>query len=137
MENLAQDLRYAVRLVGKTPGLAAAVVLSVTLGVGLNTAIFSLIDTVMLRSLPVERPEQLVLFGDDPNEEIGSTVEEGRWQSFPLPLYKYFQENDQRFRGICAFKRASTGSACFPAQPEKTRVHGLPWRIWFLATIFR
>jgi putative ABC transport system permease protein len=55
-----QDLRYAVRALRSSPGFAAVAILSIALGIGANTAIFSLIDAVMLKSLPVSHPEELL-----------------------------------------------------------------------------
>jgi predicted permease len=59
--DLAQDVRYGVRTLVKSPGLLVAAVLSMGLGIGANAAIFSLVDAVLLRALPVERPEELVV----------------------------------------------------------------------------
>ena len=60
MTNLWQDFRYAVRVLAKSPGFAAVAVLTLALGIGATTAIFSVIDALMLRSLLVRHPEQLV-----------------------------------------------------------------------------
>src|ERR1041385_7841519 len=61
IETLGSDVRYALRTLRKTPVFAAVAVLSLALGTGANTAIFSLIDSVLLQQLPVRNPEQLVL----------------------------------------------------------------------------
>lgn len=61
-ETLWKDLRYASRVLAKSPGFSAVVVLSLALGIGTHTAIFSLIDSALLKMLPVRNPEELVHF---------------------------------------------------------------------------
>src|SRR5215468_9165154 len=61
-DEMIQDLRYGVRLLLKNPGFTLVVALSLALGIGANTVVFSLLDAVLLKTLPVKEPERLVLF---------------------------------------------------------------------------
>jgi predicted permease len=90
-EKLAQDLRYAVRTLSHAPALAIVAILSLALGIGANTAIFSLIDAVLLKSLPVVHPEQLfqVTLGD-------------RQQALTNPLWEAVRDRQDVFSGILA-----------------------------------
>jgi predicted permease len=73
LETWIQDFRYGIRMLGRSPGFAAAVVLSLALGIGANTAIFTLIDAAMWRLLPVKDPEGLLVVG----RQIGGDVQSG------------------------------------------------------------
>jgi predicted permease len=93
LETSAKDLRYALRGLARTPGFTAAAVLSLALGIGANTAIFSLFDTLMLRMLPVIHPEQLV-----------TLFRTGAWgRGFAsYPLYLDIQKRSDLFQGVIA-----------------------------------
>src|SRR5947209_17081717 len=58
LDDVGRDVRYALRTCARSPGFSAVVVITLALGIGANTAIFSLVDTLMLRSLPVRQPDQ-------------------------------------------------------------------------------
>jgi predicted permease len=87
LENLARDLRYGARMLRKTPVFTAIAVLSLAIGIGANTAVFSLVNTVMLRMLPVRSPEQLVVAKWGAHAELslnatwstGGNDGQGRW----------------------------------------------------------
>lgn len=87
------------------PGFAAVAVLSLALGIGANTAIFTLINAVLLKSLPVPSPEQLVLFADTPGEgtSVGDPPRE-RWERFSYPVYEYLRDHNDVFKDLCAFR---------------------------------
>jgi predicted permease len=113
IENLIQDLRYGLRMLGRNRGFAAVAVLTLALGIGANTAIFSLLDSVMLRNLAVRDPARLVSFADNPHESMSinepkssSEVigQPGQWTVFSYPLYQHFRDHSRLFEGICAFQ---------------------------------
>src|SRR5262249_57022042 len=68
-DEMIQDLRYGARMLRKNPGFTLVVAFSLALGIGANTAVFSLLDAVVLKTLPVKQPEQLVLFNWLPGEK--------------------------------------------------------------------
>lgn len=103
MGNLAQDLRFAARTFRKSPVFVAVAVLSLALGIGANTAIFTLVDQLLLRLLPVKDPRQLVLlWGRGPH--YGSN--NGRYK-LSYPMYEDFRDHNQAFSGMfCRWETA-------------------------------
>src|SRR5438132_12837031 len=89
MRHLARDLKYACRGLARSPVFTAAALTSMALGIGANTAIFALVDEVLLRMRPVKQPEQLVLFSG-PRNHYGSNSG-GNMLSFPM--YEDFRDN--------------------------------------------
>jgi predicted permease len=107
--NLIQDARYALRTFAKSPGLVAAVVVSIGLGVAANTTVFSIVNGLLLSSLPVEEPSRLLALGG------------GRTISQP-DFLDYDEQTKQIFQGGLA--------AYFPFIPASIGGHGEPERIW-------
>ena len=100
LESLAQDILYGLRAMLRSPGITLVALLSLALGIGANTAIFSLMDAVMLRSLPVKNPQQLVLFGKA--ESNGITDEFGATDLYSYPFYRELQKRNQVFSQTAA-----------------------------------
>jgi len=99
---LLHDLRYALRQLRKSPGFAAVVILTLAFGIGANTAIFSVLDAVMLRNLPVRDPHQLQLFGK--GHWVGSedTLPNRSWQLFSYPFFREFSQKNEVFSDVAA-----------------------------------
>src|ERR1017187_10162944 len=93
--NLSSDVRFALRNLSRAPVFSAVVVLSLALGIGANTAIFTLIDQLMLRLLPVKNPTELVLL-DHQGSHLGSNRGEN---AFSYPMYRDFLDRNQAFSG--------------------------------------
>jgi len=96
IEQLLRDLRYGSRGLLRNPGFAAVAVLSLALGIGANTAIFSLIEAILLRQLPVSEPTQLMLLtrAAPGNSPVGS---------FSYPRYERLRDSQEAFSGILAW----------------------------------
>ena len=110
MTNTFQDLRYAVRQLRKSPGFALTAIVTLALGIGATTAIFTLVHAVLLKSLPVTKPEELYRFGDKVHccNWGGYT----QWEEFSLfndELYHRFRDNTPAFIDLAAFQGGSAG----------------------------
>ncbi|MBO0858641.1 MAG: ABC transporter permease, partial [Chloracidobacterium sp.] len=98
--DLWQDLRYGMRMLLKNPVMTAIAALSLALGIGANTAIFSLIDAVLLKMLPVERPEQLYFI-----QNVGTRRPDGG--APPYPCFDRFRDQSRSFAGMAAFSEVA------------------------------
>src|SRR5262249_16986054 len=96
LEILWQDLRYGLRMLLKNPGFTTIAVLTLALGIGANTAIFTLLDKGLIRTLPVERPGPLVTFGQDAR---------GAPPIFSSPLYAELRDRNDVLSGVVAFEQ--------------------------------
>ncbi|MGA2430034.1 MAG: ABC transporter permease [Candidatus Acidiferrum sp.] len=108
LESLAQDLRYAIRMLRKNPGFTAVAVLTLALGIGANAAVFSLVDAVLLRPLPYHDPDRLVLLSEtlpkQGQDELGVSAAE----------YFDYRDANQVFSQVAAYESAGfnlTGGA--------------------------
>ncbi len=100
LETLVQDAAYGFRSMLRTPAITLVALVSLALGIGANTAIFSFVDAVMLRSLPVKDPQQLVKLGDD--DWRGVSDEFACTQLYSYPFYRRFQRENSVFSSTAA-----------------------------------
>ncbi len=96
MDSLIKDIRYAIRGLLKRPGFVIVSVITLALGIGANTAIFSLFNTVLLRSLPVERPEEIV--------SVSMRGKNDSMQAFSHPNYVDFRDQNQVLSGLLVYR---------------------------------
>ncbi len=101
MNGLIQDIRYALRQLRKNPGFTAVAVTTLALGIGANTAIFTVVNALLLKMLPVTSPQRLIAVGDPTNVNAESS---GTPQTdiFSYPLYKELRDSNSVFSGLCA-----------------------------------
>jgi predicted permease len=125
LEHLLYDFRYALRQLRKSPGFTITAVLTLALGIGATTAIFTLVQQVMLQSLPVNRPDQLWRIGDRVHccnwagySEDHDDDAPGDWNLFPYEAYKLFRANTTGFQDMAAFQAGN--------QPLAVRRAGSP-----------
>src|SRR5215204_3654478 len=112
---LTNDVRYALRMLTKNPAFAGVVVLTLALGIGANAAIFSLLDKVLLQSLPVTSPDQLtVLSAYDP--KVGPNNN----SSFSYPMYQDLRDRNSVFSGVIA-RGGAQMNVTYGDQTERVR----------------
>ena len=116
LDTLLQDIRFALRMLRKNPGFAVVAVITLALGIGANTAIFSIVDAVLLRSLPFRDPNRLVAISETHPSipEIGAAVADfGDWQ-----------KESHSFEGLAAYNLTSFAHATLTIHGEPQEVHG-------------
>lgn len=110
LEGLARDVHYAVRQLRRSLAFTATAVLTLALGIGATTAVFTLIQQVMLRSLPVTKPEQLWRVGDSDSCCYANGYTQGNenaqndWNFFSWEAYRVFREHTPEFADLAAFQ---------------------------------
>ncbi|HUH62198.1 MAG TPA: ABC transporter permease [Terracidiphilus sp.] len=105
MRVLFQDLDYAFRQLGKTPGFTVTVLLTLALGIGANSAIFTLVNAILLHDLPVTDPKTLIRIGDDDNCCVNSGWnDEGDYSLFATDTYYMFKKNLPEFEELAAME---------------------------------
>jgi putative ABC transport system permease protein len=98
MQTLLQDLRYSARMLIKSPGFTLVAVLTLAIGIGANTAIFSVVDAILWRPLAVPRSDRLVALYTTGGDGAG-------YRSLSYPDYEHFRDNQKNFYGLAAYVR--------------------------------
>ena len=123
LEDAWLDLRYAARSLGRSPGFTVVVVLSLALGIGANTAIFSVTDGLLLRMLPVRDPQQLVLLqGSVYSDFLRTNID---FEGFPRPVYETFRDHTSAFTGLMFLDGLEMPDISIDGKPEPLVEHQL------------
>ena len=109
LDEIGRDLRHALRQLKRSPVFAATAVITLALGIGATTAIFTLVHQVMLRSLPVARPDQLWRLGDADLCCYRTGYHQNDWNYFSWQAYGYFRANTPAFVDLAALQVGNTG----------------------------
>ena len=110
LEPLWQNLRFGIRILLKQPSFSLTTVLMLSLGIGANAAIFTLLHAVMMKNLPVADPESLVRIGDGMSSGVGiSTPDDGKYSLFPTAAWRLMKEQTPEFEELAAIQSGFEG----------------------------
>src|SRR5271169_294630 len=132
METLIQDIRFAVRTFIRNPGFAFIAILTLALGIGANTAIFTILDSVLLRTLPVTNPRQLVVLTNPDDHGVSSGSESGNRRLLAYSEFEYLRDHNEVFSSIFASDSAvvelpvTIANSFEPANPADTSTASAP-----------
>ncbi|HKO98501.1 MAG TPA: ABC transporter permease [Pyrinomonadaceae bacterium] len=131
-DSLLRDIRYSARTLLRRPSFTLIALVILALGIGANTAIFTLINAVVLKQLPVPKPDELVLFNDAAGEGTrvsDGDLQPGPWDYFSYASYRYLREHDKSFQELSAFRSGESrvsvriGGAQTGEAPERASGH--------------
>ncbi|MGH9411546.1 MAG: ABC transporter permease, partial [Vicinamibacterales bacterium] len=130
LSDIAQDLRFAVRTLARQRAFTIVAVLTLALGIGANTAMFTLFDAILLQQLPVRDPSRLVMFADGSGEGTSTgSPPTGHWQLFSMDVYRRLRDQPLGFESLAAVRSgespvlARTSSQSNGTPPLRAQVH--------------
>jgi hypothetical protein len=111
VDNLWQDIRYGIRQLLRSPGFTAVAVLTLALGIGANTVIFTLVHAVLFKELPVADPQSLYRVGEGERYCCQWGGLQDSWGIFDYPFYKHLRDTNPSFKHLAALRRRSVFGA--------------------------
>jgi len=117
MQSLPQDFHGCIRLIKQSPGFAAVTVLTLAFGIGANTAIFSLLDALLLRNLPVWRPDRLA--------QVAAIYRNGATVPISFPAFQQLQQNQRVFSDLFGWRPSIKRNVEVDGEPSPTSVRGV------------